>query len=141
VDEPLFAFLLELEIQKSRRLRYCVSVICMHAEVREGKPSLIPLAPRVIDRVRSTDVVVEVLPSAFAVLLIHAETFSLPSIVHRLTEHLQGFVPDGATLGWSAGGACYPQTAVGAQDLHKQAKELLARAMDDGGHRLYLPAP
>jgi hypothetical protein len=139
VDQSLFRFLLGLEIQKSRRLQYSVSVICMQVEA--GRPSsMAHLAQRVIDQVRSTDVVVELSPQALALLLVHAEPFSLPAIVHRLTEHLQGFLPQTAVLSWSAGGACYPQTAGEAEAVLKQARELMTRARDDGGNRLYLPA-
>jgi hypothetical protein len=140
VDVPLFSFLLALEIQKSRRLQYSVSLVCMHVEVRGGSSTMPSLAQRVVRQIRSTDVVVEFMPDSFALLLIHAEAFSLPAIVHRLTEHLQGFLPDPATLTWSAGGACYPQTAGGADALLRQARELMARAQNDGGDRLYLPA-
>lgn len=139
VDQALFRFLLALEIQKSRRLQYSVSVICIQVEVRGGASSIAPLAQRVIDQVRSTDVVVELSPASLALLLIHAEPFSLPAIVHRLTEHLQGFLQT-AVLSWSAGGACYPQTAGEAEAMLKQARELMTRARDDGGNRLYLPA-
>ena len=140
VDVPLFSFLLALEIQKSRRLQYSVSVVCMHVELRGGPSPMAALAQRVVRQIRSTDVVVEFMPDSLALLLIHAETFSLPAIVHRLTEHLQGFLPHPAALTWSAGGACYPQTAGGADALLKQARELMARAENDGGDRLYLPA-
>jgi hypothetical protein len=140
VDQALFRFLLALEIQKSRRLQYAISVICFQVEVRGGASPIARLTQRVIEQVRSTDVVVELSPASLALLLIHAEPFSLPAIVHRLTEHLQGFLPQTEVLRWSAGGACYPQTAGEAEAVLKQARELMTRAKDDGGNRLYLPA-
>jgi len=106
-----FNFLLALEVQKS---------------------SLGPLAPRVIHHLRSTDVALELLSSSLALLLIHADTVSLPSIVHRLIDHLQGFVPHGATLSWSAGAAYYPLTAGGAEELLEQARGLMVQAADLG---------
>jgi GGDEF domain-containing protein len=129
---PLFNFLLALEVQKSQRLRYCVSVVCLQAEVPE-------LAQRVIRHVRSTDVIVEFPRASVALLLINAEPLSLPGIVHRLVDQLRGFVPEAADLAWSAGGAIYPQTASGAEELIEQAKALLVRAREDGGNRLYVP--
>src|SRR5262245_14354343 len=140
VDVPLFSLLLGLEIQKSRRLHYSVSVVCLHVNIQGGPSSMAPLAQRAVREIRSTDVVVEFMPDSLALLLVHAETFSLPAIVHRLTEHLQGFLPDPTALTWSAGGASYPQTAGGADALLRQARELMARAENDGGDRLYLPA-
>jgi len=127
-----FNFLLALEVQKSRRLQYSVSIVCMFDKVREGKSSLGPLAPRVIHHLRSTDVALELLSSSLALLLIHADTVSLPSIVHRLIDHLQGFVPHGATLSWSAGAAYYPLTAGGAEELLEQARGLMVQAADLG---------
>jgi len=139
VDERLFNFVLDLEVRKSQRLQYCVSVICIDAEFREGDPSAMPLADWIIRYIRSTDVVFQLLPSSLALLLIDAETTSLPAIVHRLTDQLQGFAPQGASLTWSAGGACYPLTAAGAQELLQQARGLMVQAKEAGGERLYLP--
>jgi GGDEF domain-containing protein len=139
VDERLFNFVLDLEVRKSQRLQYCVSVICINAEFNDGDVAGVPLADWVIRYIRSTDVVFQLLPSSLALLLIDAETTSLPSIVHRLTDQLQGFVPQGASLTWSAGGACYPLTAAGAHELLEQARGLMVQAKEAGGERLYLP--
>jgi len=32
VDDLLFRFLVDLEVQKAQRLRYCVSLVCLAAE-------------------------------------------------------------------------------------------------------------
>ncbi len=138
VEEPLFDFLLAHEVVKSRRLQYSVSVVCLSAAAEGG--TLPPLAPRVLDHIRATDVVLESPPSTLTLLLVHAEIEALPAIVHRLTEHLQGFLAPGASLRWSAGGAAYPQTAAGPREVLEQARGLMRRAQEAGGERLYLAA-
>ncbi len=138
VDEPLFKFLVALEVQKSQRLQYSVSVVYLNATVVGNGSTIAPLGQRMIKHLRSTDVVFEFLPSSLAFLLIDAEGPSLPLIVNRLAEHLRGFVKEGETLVWSAGGASYPQTAGTAGELLEQARKLMVRAKEDGGDRLYL---
>ncbi len=137
VDESLFNFLLELEVQKSRRLQYSVSVVCMDAAVGRNRHPMTPMAERLIRHLRSTDVIFESSPSSLALLLVDAETPSLPVIVNRLADHLRGFVVDTEALVWSAGGSCYPQTAGTAGELLEQARRLMVRARQDGGDRLY----
>lgn len=134
VDEPLFRFLVELEVAKAQRLRYCVSVVSLAIDSLADDLSFIKrMAERFIRQLRSTDVVVPYPASSLTLLLVDAEAPTLSSIVHRITEHL-GPIP------WSAGGASYPRTASGARDLLGQAFDLAARAKEDGGHRLYLPS-
>ena len=133
VDEPLFRFLVDLEIAKAQRLRYCVSVVCLALDSLPDDFSFIKrMAERFIRQLRSTDVVVPYPASSLTLLLVDAEAPALSSIVHRITEHL-GPTP------WSAGGASYPRTASGARDLLDRALDLAARAKKDGGHRFYLP--
>ena len=134
VDEPLFRFLVELEVAKAQRLKYCVSVVCLAIDsLPDDDYSFIKrMAERFIRHLRSTDVVAPYPASSLTILLVDAEAPMLSSIVHRITEHL-GPIP------WSAGGASYPKTASGAQDLLGWAFDLAARAKEDGGHRLYLP--
>ena len=66
-----------------------------------------------------------------SLLLIDAETTHLPSIIHRLTTRLE-------TVGWSAGGSSYPRTATRAEDMLRQAMDLMGRAKEEGGNRLYV---
>ena len=134
IDEPLFRFLVELEVAKAQRLRYCVSVVCLALDSLPGDFSFITrMAERFIRQLRSTDVVVPYPASSLTLLLVDAEAPALSSIVGRITEHL-------GTLPWSAGGASYPRTASGAQDLLDRAFNWVARAKEDGGHRFYLPS-
>src|SRR6266852_3378951 len=92
VDELLFRFLVDLEVQKAQRLRYCVSLVCLAAEgappeTRES--SLLSLAEMVTRSIRGTDVVAPWAPASLALLLIDAETTHLPSILRRLTARLE----------------------------------------------------
>jgi hypothetical protein len=131
VDETLFRFLVELEVAKAQRLRYCVSVVSLVVDSPEAGADLSRLAERFVDRVRSTDIIVPNPESSWTLLLVDAQPQALPSIVQRLAEQL-------GTLPWSAGGASYPGTARDAEDLLCQAAELGARAQVEGRQELYL---
>ena len=134
VDDLLFRFLVDLEVQKAQRLRYCFSIVCLafdgvSPETREpSRPSFAEIATRYI---RTTDVVTPWAPASLAMLLVDAETTHLPPILSRLTA-LLGPIP------WSAGGSCYPKTATRADDMLRQAVDTMIRAREDGGHRLYV---
>jgi hypothetical protein len=136
VDEVLFHFLVEFEVAKAQRLHYSVSVVylaldSLFARVDDSLTS--GWAERFVDRIRSTDVIVPYPAPACTLLLVDAQPEALPSIVHRITEEI-------GPLPWSAGGASYPGTASGAEDLLRRAFDLAARAQADGAHQLYLPA-
>jgi hypothetical protein len=134
VDEPLFRFLVDFEIQKAQRLRYSISLVCFTAEPASsgnGESSPLGIAENITAHLRGTDTVALWTQGWLALLLIDAETSHLPSILARLTARLE-------TIVWSAGGSCYPRTAVRAEDMLRQAADLLARAREEGGNRLYV---
>src|ERR1043166_2448079 len=88
VDSGGFRRLVDMEIQKAQRLRYCVSIVCIAADRRgpeEEEPAVAVLAERVTPLIRSTDVVTCWDPPCLALMLIDADVASLPSIVDRLT--------------------------------------------------------
>src|SRR2546425_8737783 len=90
VDDQLFRFLVDLEVQKAQRLRYCFSLVCLAFDVippetREPQPSFAEIATRYI---RTTDVVTPWEPASLALLLVDAETAHLPPILRRLTALL-----------------------------------------------------
>jgi len=147
VEEDLFRILLHLEVPKARRLQYSISVVCMTPDLRPAEVDSV-LTKRIAEvatrQVRATDVVTTLSPSSIGLLLIDAETRTLPRIHKRLKEEL-GAHPSSAggrewSSTWSAGGSCYPQTAASETDLLGQAMELMARAKEEGGDRLYLPS-
>lgn len=131
VDESLFKFLVELEVAKAKRLRYCVSVVSLAVDPQAASTDLSRLGERIVEQVRSTDIVAPNPESSWTLLLVDAQPQSLASIVNRLTEQL-------GPLSWSAGGASYPGTAVDAHDLLCRAVELGAQAQEEGRRELYL---
>ena len=116
VDEKLFRLLLELEFDKAQRLHYFISVLCLSITPRLNERWMRHLTDRFTDRLRSTDVVTLTSGSSWTFLLVGAQPESLKSIILRITEHL-------GTLSWCAGGASYPDTALGVDDLLVQAKQ------------------
>jgi hypothetical protein len=133
VDESLFRFLVDFEIQKAQRLRYSISLVCIAAELAQtgnGQASA-SLAESLTRHIRGTDVVVPWTQSSLALLLVDAETTHLPLILERLTARLEAVT-------WSAGGASYPRTAARAEEMLRQAVDLLGRAQEEGGNRLYV---
>jgi hypothetical protein len=134
IDGQLLRFLVDIEIRKAQRLRYCVSLVRIAADLAPpgtAPPSELPFAEMVASNIRSTDVVARWPSTSLTLLLLDADVTSLPSIVGRLTTEL-GIV-------WSAGGSCYPRTATGIEDLLRQAEDGMLKAQRDGGTRLYLP--
>ena len=134
MDESLFRFLVDFEIQKAQRLRYSVSLVCLAVEpsaAGNGEASASTVAESVVRYLRGTDAVALWDQGWLAMLLVDAETTHLPAILNRLTTRLE-------TAGWSAGGSCYPRTAARADDMLRQAVDQLARAREEGGNRLYV---
>jgi len=89
------------------------------------------LAENVARHLRRTDAVASWSQGWLALLLVAAETIHLPSILHRLTNRLD-------TAGWSAGGTSYPRTATRTEDMLREAVNLMTKAREDGGNRLYV---
>jgi GGDEF domain-containing protein len=134
VDEVSFRLLVDLEIQKAQRLRYSVAIVCFAVEPASGvngEAARSSVAQRVTQHLRGTDAVTSWSQGWLLLLLVDAETTHLPSILHRLTTRLE-------TVGWSAGGSAYPRTATRAEDMLRQAMDLMARAKEEGGNRLYI---
>jgi PleD family two-component response regulator len=101
------------------------------ASASNGKASPASVAESITPYLRGTDAVAAWTQGWLAMLLVDAETTHLPSILERLTTRLE-------TIAWSAGGSSYPRTAARAQDMLRQAVDLLARAKAEGGNRLYV---
>lgn len=135
VEPGLFRLLLDLEVQKAQRLRYCIALVRIHTEdsSSQGSPPF-SLTDVVGGRIRTTDAIMACPPSSVALLLVDADTSDLPAIVTRLAAPLQDDVA------WSAGGASYPLTASDADDMLRQAEDMMVRAREAGGRRLYVPS-
>lgn len=134
VDEVLFRLLIDFEIQKAQRLRYSVSLVCLSPDAStrsNGQAPATSLAESVTRHLRGTDAVTSWNQGWLSLLLIDAETTHLPSIVDRLTNRLD-------TVDWSAGGTSYPRTATRSQDMLRQAVDLMTKAREEGGNRLYV---
>ncbi len=134
VDDLTFRLLVDFEVQKAQRLRYCVSLVCLAAEgARQETPEASSPSPaEIVTRyIRGTDVVTPWADASLALLLIDAETSTLGPILDRLTARLDASV-------WSAGGSSYPRTATRTDELLRQAADLMARAKQEGGSRLYV---
>lgn len=147
VEENLFKFLLDLEVQKATRLQYCLSVVCMTPDLRAGEadgPLTKHLAGLVARQLRATDIVTTFTSPSLGLLLIDAEIQNLPRIHQRVKEELEAHP---LTVGgrewhvtWSAGGSCFPLTASSGSDLVPQAMDLMTRAKREGVGLLYLPS-
>lgn len=136
VDQGLFQFILNREIHTATRLQYPLSLLCLTPDRPRGAASpasLTRLAALLVSQLRATDLAARLDSSGVALLLVDAETRTLPTILERLKGGLEGLV----TV--SGGGGCYPQTASTGRELLQQAVELMTRAHAEGGNRLYLP--
>src|SRR5262245_58131805 len=134
VDEVLFRQLIDFEIPKAQRLRYSVSLVSFaleqpmrgNAQVSSGS-----LAENVAKHLRSTDAVASWSQGWLALLPLPGERIPSAPILHRLTNRLD-------TVGWSAGGTSYPRTATRTEDMLREAVDLMTKAREDGGNRLYV---
>lgn len=144
VDESLFKFLVDLEVEKAERLQYCVSVVCLSPQGEATDPTLAQRTAEVASRTfRSTDIVSALSPELVCLLLIDAETRDLEQIFSRTASELGAHAltaePTGERVAWSAGGSCYPLTAMTGTELIRQATELTSRARGEGESALRLP--
>jgi hypothetical protein len=143
VEPDVFNLLLDLEAQKALRLCYPLAVLCVTPDIPQGSAdaaSITEAARTVLSRLRATDVVTVLPRSAIAILLIDAELTALREILERIVRPM----PFGArvSLTWSAGGSAYPRSVATAADLLRLSSDLMNRARQEGGDRLYLaPGP
>ena len=131
VDQALFRLLLDFELHKAQRLRYSVSILALELPSVGNGESLTTLTEAIAHRLRGTDAVAVRTQGSLVLLLIDAEVTHLPLIVERLTSRL-------GAVGWSAGGSSYPRTATRTEDMLRQAIDMMERAKNEGGDRLYV---
>lgn len=142
VDEETFALIAELEVRKAVRLQYFVSLLSLEAHAGDGSTVLAGtttterLARMISTQIRSTDTVgVGGGPATLHLLLINANLYNLILIVDRIQRTLtwHAVEPDqpGEVVVLSIGGACFPTTARGRDDLFAQAELLMREANAD----------
>jgi len=75
VDASLFRVLVDIELRKAQRLRYCISVICVCAKVLSRELSASGLFLDHFRRqLRATDAVAHWSPASLALLLVDADS-------------------------------------------------------------------
>jgi hypothetical protein len=131
VEPSLFRLLIDVEMRKAQRLRYCVSVLCVCAKAVSELSSPSSLLDLFRRHLRATDVVAEWPQDALSVLLIDAESGDIPSVMRRVTADL-------AEGSWSAGGVSYPKANTPGDDMLSRACRLMERALLDPAKPLYL---
>jgi hypothetical protein len=147
LPERLFRYLLDLEIEKANRLRYCVSLVCLAPDVDLAHLSsdlTRDIARMALRRLRSTDVATTLSRDTVALLLVDTELGMLGRILDR-TANAQlpegrRFVKGRHAVSVSAGASCYPLTAPDQTTLLREASDLMHRAQREGGDRLILPS-
>jgi hypothetical protein len=147
VPEQLFRYLLDLEIEKANRLRYCVSLVCLTPDVRAPQPDpelTRTIARTVLRQVRRTDLASMLSPDVVGLLLVDTEPGVLGRILDRVANaHLpegRRFVRGRQVVSVSGGASCYPITAPDRTALFREASHLMHRARREGGDRLILPS-
>lgn len=118
VDAGLFRRLLELEVRKAQRLRYCLCVVRLKGRipVQFEAPAWLPQI--LACRIRATDLAMAHGPDDVTFLLIDADISALPGILRRL-------IADFETVLWRAGAASYPKSASDPDELLEQAEHML----------------
>jgi hypothetical protein len=147
LPERVFRYLLDLEIQKANRLRYCVSLVCLTPDL--AAPQVSPDLTRAIARIalrqlRTTDLATTLSRETVALLLVDTEPAMVDRILDRAANaHLpegRRFVRGRQIVSVSVGASCYPITAPDRTTLLRQASDLMHRAQREGGNRLILPS-
>lgn len=146
IPERLFRYLLDLEIEKANRLRYCVSLICLTPDVLEpqANPDLTRAIARIaIRQLRRIDLAATLSPDVVALLLVDTEPGVLGRILDRVANARlpegRRFVRGRQVVSVSGGASCYPITAPDGTALFREASHLMHRARREGGDRLILP--
>ena len=146
VPERVFRYLVDLEIEKALRLRYCVSLLAIAPDVPRG-PGIWGVSRQIaalaLRRIRRTDVATTFSDGAVGLLLIDADAPILSDILDR-TGHAAvpgrpRFTCGQSLVSVSGGGSCYPVTVPSARALLGQARDLMQQAQAQGGDRLILP--
>jgi hypothetical protein len=146
IDDDTFALIAELEVRKAVRLQYYVSLLGIRADLEDDEGGPAPrsvnqqLAEMISLEVRSTDVicVTPALP-CLRILLVNAHLYNLPVVIQRIirtvSRHVFEIDDRLREVALSMGGACFPSTARGRNDLFTQVSALVAEAQRDKTER------
>jgi hypothetical protein len=151
VEGETFTLVAALEVRKAVRLQYYVSLLAIQADFDEPgqRTDWLALHRLIADvirgQVRSTDVI-SVMPTSahVGVLLVGTYLDELPVVIERIAGAVNhhAFKANGriGRVTLSMGGACFPTTAHGAEQLFHQATSLCAEARRERGpgHRYRL---
>jgi GGDEF domain-containing protein len=138
LDDDTFTLIAELEVRKAVRLQYFVSLLAIHPDV-DGGP--VPedvyqqVAEIVRTEVRGTDVIGLLRSTGLLhILLTNAPLADLAAIIERITRavsrHVFRIDDQRMPVTLSTGGACFPTTARGRDDLFGQVHVLAAEARE-----------
>jgi hypothetical protein len=146
VDDDTFALITELEIRKAVRLQYYVSLLGVKADLEDNDGVPAPrsvnqqLAEMISLEVRSTDVICVTAAAPYLrILLVNAHLYNLPVVIQRIIRTVSRHVFEVndrlREVALSMGGACFPSTARGRNDLFTQVSALVTEAQQDRAER------
>lgn len=132
VDAALLRLLIDIELRKAQRLRYCISVICICANVISTEVCADGvLLDHFRRQLRTTDAIAHWPPASLALLLVDADSEHIPAVMRRITTQL-------AEGSWRAGAISYPRSNWGVDEMLRRAAHLMERALSEPGEPLYL---
>jgi hypothetical protein len=146
VPERLFRYLLDLEIERANRLRYCVTLVCLSPDLTapQADPGLTrAIARTLLRQLRRTDLATTLSQDVVGLLLVDTEPRVLGRILDRAANAQlpegRRFVRGRQIVSVSGGASCYPTTAPDKRALLREASLLMHRARREGGDRLIVP--
>jgi GGDEF domain-containing protein len=147
VPERLFRYLLDLEIEKANRLRYCVSLVCLTPDLAEAaidSDVTRAIARIALSHLRRTDLVTLLTRDVIGLLLLDTEPGVLTRVLDRAANvslpEGRRFIRGRQAVSVSGGASCYPITASDRMALLREANHLMFQARREGGDRLVLPS-
>lgn len=125
-------------------LLLCFSLLSVTFEIEEGAdPEMLSrvtqqCAGLALGDLRGTDVATVLEPATLGLLLIDADSTSVPRMVERLTEVWAGSTPTSCfgRVCWSAGAACCPRDGSRGEILLQSAERRMDQARTEGRNRV-----
>ncbi|OGP82185.1 MAG: hypothetical protein A2Y95_05485 [Deltaproteobacteria bacterium RBG_13_65_10] len=151
--KPVFNYLFDLEVKKAIRYQYFLTLLFLELDSTESttrkdeddrwpqREQVRVLAGLLRDELRSTDVIGRQEDGRFSVLLHHADEVNTLRIGERLRRRIEDYAFSRGQEGRktvSIGGACFPTSGNYPEDLLSAADQMLERAKEEGGNKVYL---